>query len=151
MAYKPAFCVYSAISFFVPTCSYTRSLNIFNSLVFSNTFCNEPHQSHVLFLWRLNSARPPHPGHSTILLTCLSLCNTQARAVNPTHAIICDDEGVTQARGCLRHETDRGIERWHCTTVCAQPDGSRCSLLQSTGSSPYVLVHIVGSLAATLL
>ena len=39
------FCVYSAISFFVPTCSYTRSLNIFNSLVFSNTFslgkCNQ--------------------------------------------------------------------------------------------------------------
>jgi len=33
---------------------------------------------------------------------------------------------------------------------CAQPDGSRSSLLQSTGSSPYVLVHIVGPLAATL-
>ena len=35
--------------------------------------------------------------------------------------------------------------------VCAQPDGSMSSLLQSTGSSPYVLVHIVGPLAATLL
>ena len=34
-------------------------------------------------------------------------------------------------------------------TVCAQPDGSMSSLLQSTGSSPYVLVHIVGPLAAT--
>ena len=36
-------------------------------------------------------------------------------------------------------------------TVCAQPDGSMSSLLQSTGSSPYVLVHIVGPLAATVL
>ena len=30
----------------------------------------------------------------------LSLCNTQARAVNLIHAVICDDERVTQARGC---------------------------------------------------
>jgi len=28
-------------------------------------------------------------------MTCLSLCNTQARAVNLIHAILCDDEGVT--------------------------------------------------------
>jgi len=42
----------------------------------------------------------PNPGHSTILLTCLSLCNTQARAVNLIHVVLCDDEGVTQARGC---------------------------------------------------
>jgi len=34
------------------------------------------------------------------LLTCLSLCNTQARTVNLIHAILCDDEGVTQARSC---------------------------------------------------
>jgi len=34
------------------------------------------------------------------LLKCLSLCNTQARAVNLIHAVLCDDEGVTQARGC---------------------------------------------------
>ena len=54
----------------------------------------------TFFVWRLNSTRPPHPGHSTILLTCLSLCNTQARAVNLIHAVLCDDEGVTQARGC---------------------------------------------------
>jgi len=31
------------------------------------------------------------------LLTCLSLCNTHARAVNLTHAVLCDDEGVTLA------------------------------------------------------
>ena len=36
-------------------------------------------------------------------------------------------------------------------TVCAQLDGSKSSLLQSTGSSPYVLVHIVGPPAATVL
>jgi len=36
----------------------------------------------------------------TVSLTCLSLCNTQARAVNLIHAVLCDDEGVTQARGC---------------------------------------------------
>jgi len=47
----------------------------------------------------LTSLRP-NPGHSTILLSCLSLCNTQARAVNLTHAVLCDDEGVIQARGC---------------------------------------------------
>ena len=35
-----------------------------------------------------------------VLLTCLSLCNTQARAVNLIHAVLSDDEGVTQARGC---------------------------------------------------
>jgi len=35
-----------------------------------------------------------------VLLTCLSLYNTQARAVNLIHAVLCDDEGVTQARGC---------------------------------------------------
>jgi len=34
-------------------------------------------------------------------------------------------------------------------TVCAQPDGSMSSILQSTGFSQYVLVHIVGPLAAT--
>jgi len=86
------------------------------------------HQHHLLFttnridrtfvVWRLNSARLPHPGHSTILLTCLSLCNTQARAVNLIPAILCSDEGVTQARGCLRHETDKGVERWHCSIYC---------------------------------
>jgi len=54
----------------------------------------------TFFVWRLILARPSHPGHSTILLTCLSLCNTQARAVNLIHAVRCDDEGVTQARGC---------------------------------------------------
>jgi len=47
----------------------------------------------------LTSLRP-NPGHSTILLTCLSLCNTQARAMNLIHAVLCDDEGVTQASGC---------------------------------------------------
>ena len=41
----------------------------------------------------------------------------------------------------------RCVNMW---MVCAQPDGSMSSLLQSTGSSPYVLVHIVGPLAATL-
>ena len=35
-------------------------------------------------------------------------------------------------------------------TVCAQPDGSMSSLLQSTGSSPYVLDHSFGPLAATV-
>jgi len=35
-----------------------------------------------------------------LLVTRLSLCNTQARAVNLIHAVLCDDEGVTQARGC---------------------------------------------------
>ena len=35
-----------------------------------------------------------------VLLTCLSLCNTQAQAVNLIPAILCDDEGVIQARGC---------------------------------------------------
>jgi len=34
------------------------------------------------------------------VLTCLSLCNTQARAVNLIHTVLCDVEGVTQARGC---------------------------------------------------
>jgi len=41
----------------------------------------------------------------------------------------------------------RCVNMW---MVCAQPDGSLRSLLQSTGSSPYVLVHIVGPLAATI-
>jgi len=54
----------------------------------------------TLFVWRLNSAWPSHPGLSTILLTCLSLCNTQARAVNLIYAVLCDDEGVTQAHRC---------------------------------------------------
>ena len=33
----------------------------------SPPFDNQPHRSQVL-VWMLNSARPPHPGHSTILL-----------------------------------------------------------------------------------
>ena len=45
-----------------------------------------PHDLHILvtapFCWRVS--------HS----------NTQARAVNLIHAVLCDDEGVTQARGC---------------------------------------------------
>jgi len=40
--------------------------------------------------------------------------------VNLIHAILCDDEGVTQARGCSRHETGRGVERWHCTICCLE-------------------------------
>jgi len=40
------------------------------------------HTDRTFFVWRLNFARPSHPGHRTILLTCLSICNTQARAVN---------------------------------------------------------------------
>jgi len=48
---------------------------------------------------------------SSIVLSCLSLCNTQARTVNLLQAIPCDDEGVTQACGCLRNETDRRVER----------------------------------------
>ena len=78
------------------------------------------HTDRTFFVWRLNSARPPHPGHSTILLTCLSLCNTQARAGNLMHAVLCDDEGVTQARCCYRYETGRGVERWHCTICCLE-------------------------------
>jgi len=35
-----------------------------------------------------------------VLLKCLSFCNTQARVVNLIPAILCDDVGVTQARGC---------------------------------------------------
>jgi len=35
-----------------------------------------------------------------VVLRCLSLCNTQAPAVNLIHAVLCDDEGITQARGC---------------------------------------------------
>ena len=34
------------------------------------------------------------------LLRCLSLCNTQAPVVNLIHTVLCDVEGVTQARGC---------------------------------------------------
>jgi len=40
------------------------------------------------------------PNLSIILLTCLSLCNIQARAVNLIPALLCDDEGVTQVRSC---------------------------------------------------
>jgi len=50
----------------------------------------------------------------------VSHCNTQAWTVNLIHSILCDDKGVTQARGCLRHETDRGFERWHCTIYCLE-------------------------------
>ena len=50
----------------------------------------------------------------------VSLCNTQPRTVNLIHSVLRDDEGVTQARGCLRHETDRGFERWHCTIYCLE-------------------------------
>jgi len=35
-----------------------------------------------------------------VVLRCLSLCNTQVQAVNLIPATLCDDEGVTQARGC---------------------------------------------------
>jgi len=34
----------------------------------SPPFHNEPHRSHVLCVKAVNSARPPYPGHSTILL-----------------------------------------------------------------------------------
>ena len=47
-----------------------------------------------------NFARSPLSVPLLVLLTCLSLFNTQARALNLIHAVLCDDEGVTQARGC---------------------------------------------------
>ena len=40
--------------------------------------------------------------------------------MNLIPSVLCDDEGVTQARGCQRHETDRGVERWHCTICCLE-------------------------------
>jgi len=39
----------------------------------------------------------------------VSHCNTQAWTVNLIHSLLCHDEGVTQARGCLRHETGRDL------------------------------------------
>jgi len=33
----------------------------------SPPFHNEPHRSHIICVKAVNSARPPHPGHSTIL------------------------------------------------------------------------------------
>ena len=40
--------------------------------------------------------------------------------MNLIHTILCDDEDVTQVQGCLRHKTDRGIERRHCTIYCLE-------------------------------
>jgi len=40
--------------------------------------------------------------------------------VNLIRAILCGDESATQDRGCLRHETDRGVERWHRTIYCRE-------------------------------
>jgi len=44
----------------------------------------------------------------------------EAWTVNLIHSILCDDEDVTQARGCLRHKTGKGFERWHCTIYCLE-------------------------------
>ena len=87
------------------------------------------HLSHIL--WRLlhfllNTDQitylnnPKNMVKTMVLLTRLSFCNTQARAVNLIPAILCNDEGVIQARGCQRHETGRGVERWHCTIYCLE-------------------------------
>ena len=53
---------------------------------------------HIILVAELYTTCPAE--RVLVVLTCLSLCNTQARAVNLIHAILCDDEGVTQARGC---------------------------------------------------
>jgi len=85
----------------------------------SPSFYNEPHQSYVLCV----KAEPDTT--FTILVTAplcwrVSLCNTQARIVNLIHSVLRDDEDVTQAHDCLRHEADRGFERWHCTIYCLE-------------------------------
>ena len=58
-----------------------------------------------------------HPVHSTTLLTCLTL-QTCSQPVNLINSVLWSGEGVTQARGCLRHEAGREFERWHCTIYC---------------------------------
>ena len=78
----------------------------------------------------------PYLYHGTcliVLLTCLSLCNTQARVVNLIHAILCDDEGLTLDVSLCN--TQARAVNLIPATVCAQPDGWISSLLQSTGSS----------------
>jgi len=66
----------------------------------SPAFYNEPHRSHVLCVKAELGTTVTSWSQHHFLLTCLSLCNTQARAVNLIHAVLCDVEGVTQARGC---------------------------------------------------
>jgi len=57
-------------------------------------YFNDYDTAHIIF------TKPSHSQSMLLLWTCLSLCNTQARAVNLIPAILCDDEGVTQVRGC---------------------------------------------------
>jgi len=60
---------------------------------------------------------PLNPGHSTI-------CSGVSRSVTHKHELWIwfplSYEGVIQARGCLRHETGRRVERWHCGIYCLE-------------------------------
>ena len=75
-------------------------------------FHNEPHRSHVLCVKAANSARPPHPGHSTILLRseipsgmCPKL-RTVAASKNRDHA-------RNLSYYCLL-----GLQIWLCNSSC---------------------------------
>ena len=66
---------------------------------------------------------------------------TRRNANRKTHPA----QGVTETS---RDTYKRSVNMW---TVCAQQDGSMSSLLQCIDSRAYVLVHIVGPLAATVV
>ena len=75
-------------------------------------------------VWSLITSLRPNPGHSTILLTCLSLCNTHAQAVNLIHSVLCDDEGVTQALRLLETRNRQGS--WEVTLYTLLPRVLHC-------------------------
>jgi len=37
--------------------------------------------------------------------------------MNQIYSVLSEDEGITQARGCLRHKAGREFHRWHCNFI----------------------------------
>ena len=74
----------------------------------SPPFHNEPHRSHVLFVKvALGTTFTSWLQHHFVDVS--RSANMYARSVNLIHSVLPKDEGVTQARGCLRHEARRGL------------------------------------------
>ena len=78
---------------------------------------NEPHLSHVLSV-KVAPGTTFTSWSQHHFIDMSRSANTYAQSVNLIHSVLWNGEGVTQARGCLRHEAGRGLERWHCTIYC---------------------------------
>jgi len=80
-------------------------------------FYNKPHRLHILFVKAAPGTISTSWSQHHFVDVSLPV-NMYAQLVNLIHSVLWNGEGITQDRGCLRHEAGGAFERWHCTIHC---------------------------------